>query len=447
MITHSFEPSSHGTTHHSTLNKNGITRPTRKRTHLTTSHIASLQASFAKNPLPDSSIRHGLSLSLGITERTVQIWFQNRRAKARKLEDLANGKFTAGAPGGNNSSTPASSSSRSTTPATNNRFNATFRTLMTPQLFEERNATNNLSSSADSARTHQPSSCGSFQRRPRSASKSEKPKLAPAPLAPRCMSEDMNLRHQQASSLNPFNTSGPLGLNHNQSNIVTLPAHLLRIGTWTRFANINTNSEWGLLCYCTNDYLVWQIQAEGQQFRIHIPFGAIRQLSFGSTDDTAIDQLNIQIDPQQLIFSMCLNQQYQAAEEEWVRCGDFSEGKQASLLYTHEIQGHHDMLQQAVVNLLTCIPVLAPKLVLLASPLMDDSTMSRDLTISPSATPEPSSFMMNAALSATTVDTMYSNHHHAAATTLDKSMMQQAPFYYPPSSHDDQHIYNQMMIL
>lgn len=459
MITKPFELSSTGTTssHHSTLDKNGVTR-SRKRTHLTGSQIASLQASFANNPLPDASIRHGLSLSLGITERTVQIWFQNRRAKARKLEDIANGKST-GTPGGIRTTPLASSTTSLSIAAPTSRYQATFRSMMTPQLFEEMNAATALP----------PQSASCFRRRPRSTSKPEKPKLAPALLAPRSMSEETDhQRHQSkytplysvhgkkrmtiydddVSNLSVLDSSAPQlpprGLNHDQSNIVTLPVHLLRIGAWTRFANITTATDWGLLCYCTNDHLIWQIQAEGQKFRIHVPFTAINQLSLGSADDVSFGQLNIQLDPQQLIFTMCLNQQYQQ-DEEWVRCGDFSEEKQASLLFVHEVQGHHDMLQQAVLNMLTALPVLAPKLVLLASPLLDD--MSRDMTISPSATPEPSAYtMMNstATASASVTNAIYPNQH--ASTLMDKSMMLQAPFYYPPS-YDDQHVYNQMMML
>jgi hypothetical protein len=63
---------------------------TRKRTHLKPSQVAVLQESFVTNTLPDATIRSQLALELGVTERTVQIWFQNRRAKARKLEAMSN---------------------------------------------------------------------------------------------------------------------------------------------------------------------------------------------------------------------------------------------------------------------------------------------------------------------------------------------------------------------
>jgi hypothetical protein len=68
------------------LNKPYPTSLTRRRTHLKPSQVAVLQETFVTNTLPDAALRSQLAHELGVTERTVQIWFQNRRAKARKLE-------------------------------------------------------------------------------------------------------------------------------------------------------------------------------------------------------------------------------------------------------------------------------------------------------------------------------------------------------------------------
>ncbi|CAO3592883.1 unnamed protein product [Absidia cylindrospora] len=426
--------------HHKSNNSTGISRP-RKRTHLTTGQIASLQASFASNPLPDAAIRHGLSLSLGITERTVQIWFQNRRAKARKMEEGGAGGINGN---GGKLNTPGGSSTAPLSASTQApRYQATFRSMMTPQLFEEMKASNSSSITSSSLN---PTALG-IRRRPRSASKPEKPKPTPIALAPRAMSEEKDCLRQQESSSSSFSClesaqtpAKSMTFINDQSNIVSLPVHLLRIGAWTRFANANNAAEWGLVCYCTKDQFIWQIQAEGQQFRIHIPLTAIHQLSFGpsATDDATAAQLDLQLDPQQLMFTMCLTTNNQ--QQEWVRCGDFSEDKQASRLFVHEIQGHHDVLQQALLTLLTAVPELAPKLVLMTSPLLDD--LCRDFTMSPSATPEPSSFMMMNNIGSSL---MYPNHPPTTAN-LDKSMILQ-PFYYSPSPLDDQHLYDQMMML
>ncbi|ORZ22959.1 hypothetical protein BCR42DRAFT_403677 [Absidia repens] len=378
--------------------------PSRKRTHLTHSQIASLQASFAINPLPDAAIRHGLSLSLGMTERTVQIWFQNRRAKARKVSGPTggSGSKSSSALGGNCASLPSSNQVP--------RYQPTFRSMMTPQLFEEMNAAT-IGNAGQTPVSTRPSSFSSSQRRPRSDSKPEKPKPTQVTLAPRAGSEGSGQSQQPQA----FSES-PRTLTVDQSNTMPLPVHLLRIGTWTRFANMTPSDStvWGLLCYCTKDQLIWQIQAENQQFRIHVPCEAIRQLCFGSSKEdvtASLAQLEIQLDPQQLIFTMCLD------NHQWVRCGDFSEQQQASQLFIHEIQGHHDLLQRAVMNMLIAVPELAAKFAMVPSPLLDD--LCRDFTLSPSATPEPTSMLHDSSTS------MYSNH----LTVLDKYMMLEAPFY------------------
>ncbi|CAO3660245.1 unnamed protein product [Rhizopus stolonifer] len=55
----------------------------RKRTRTTPEQLAILEKSFNHNPSPNSRIREQLSFQLGMPERSIQIWFQNRRAKVK----------------------------------------------------------------------------------------------------------------------------------------------------------------------------------------------------------------------------------------------------------------------------------------------------------------------------------------------------------------------------
>ncbi|RCH81922.1 hypothetical protein CU098_003695 [Rhizopus stolonifer] len=105
--------------------------PTRKRTHLKPSQVAILQESFNSNPLPDAAVRNKLAGELSVSERTIQIWFQNRRAKARKVDAPLSTSLLA-----KNASRPSwmDSKQRNSTPP---RYQATFRTMMTPERFEE----------------------------------------------------------------------------------------------------------------------------------------------------------------------------------------------------------------------------------------------------------------------------------------------------------------------
>ncbi|CDK27471.1 unnamed protein product [Kuraishia capsulata CBS 1993] len=47
-----------------------------------------LIAEFAKNPSPSNVVRKAISTKTGMNERSVRIWFQNRRAKTKKMEKL-----------------------------------------------------------------------------------------------------------------------------------------------------------------------------------------------------------------------------------------------------------------------------------------------------------------------------------------------------------------------
>jgi hypothetical protein len=57
--------------------------PPRKRTRTTPQQLAILEKSFSLNPSPNNRTREQLAHQLGMSERSIQIWFQNRRAKLK----------------------------------------------------------------------------------------------------------------------------------------------------------------------------------------------------------------------------------------------------------------------------------------------------------------------------------------------------------------------------
>ncbi|KRH92086.1 putative Homeodomain-like, Homeodomain-related, Homeobox protein, partial [Pseudoloma neurophilia] len=57
----------------------------RKRT--SKSQLKILEKTFESNKKPDSALRNQLSEQLGMTPRSVQVWFQNRRAKQKKTKN------------------------------------------------------------------------------------------------------------------------------------------------------------------------------------------------------------------------------------------------------------------------------------------------------------------------------------------------------------------------
>lgn len=61
-----------------------------KRSTFTPEQLHVLEEAFGTNPLPNLATRHALAEELGLTPRTVQVWFQNRRQKMKKMQ-LASG--------------------------------------------------------------------------------------------------------------------------------------------------------------------------------------------------------------------------------------------------------------------------------------------------------------------------------------------------------------------
>jgi hypothetical protein len=165
------------------LNKPYPTSLTRRRTHLKPSQVAVLQETFVTNTLPDAALRSQLAHELGVTERTVQIWFQNRRAKARKLEaadgtlpslvpNVRTGWIELPQPIQQQQQRKRQELQHQTSQPTTEAYQTTFHSFMTPECYE-----------------NEPM----IRRRPRSSSKPEKTSasLLLSTPPPRAMSEGM----------------------------------------------------------------------------------------------------------------------------------------------------------------------------------------------------------------------------------------------------------------
>ncbi|CAO3673930.1 unnamed protein product [Rhizopus stolonifer] len=316
------------------------TTNTRRRTHLKPSQVAVLQESFVTNALPDATIRTQLAKELAVTERTVQIWFQNRRAKARKSEASLEPNVRTGwidVP-----VTKAKPKGSEQPP-----FQATFRTLVTPECYEE---------------------SAPIKRRPRSSSKPEKFSAGHSLPPPRAMSEGVNRICHTQEDIEPF---------------IPVPITTLRIGSWARFASLINENQYDLVCYGDSRQLTWQVQDVGHQFRIHVDYNQVKQIRLGHVQ-LDLGQLEIQVG--EASFSM----KRSGIDPDWIPCGDFTEHKQASTEPTHILQGDHSQLKHCLLELIAQVPQLASKLV-----LIPNDFLCRDISISPSATPEPIYFDQN----------------------------------------------------
>ena len=55
------------------------------RWNVTAAQLAILEDVYVKEAYPSVEVRGSLANHLGITTRQVQVWFQNRRSKAKKM--------------------------------------------------------------------------------------------------------------------------------------------------------------------------------------------------------------------------------------------------------------------------------------------------------------------------------------------------------------------------
>ncbi|KAI8084561.1 Homeodomain-like protein, partial [Halteromyces radiatus] len=56
---------------------------TKHRRRTSRAQFKLLETSFYENTKPNATMRRWLAQKLGMTPRSVQVWFQNRRAKAK----------------------------------------------------------------------------------------------------------------------------------------------------------------------------------------------------------------------------------------------------------------------------------------------------------------------------------------------------------------------------
>jgi len=65
-------------------------RPKRQRAHFTHSQLEVLEGAFSLFPYPDTQSKTALARGPGLSDKKILLWFQNRRAKARKNHEFNN---------------------------------------------------------------------------------------------------------------------------------------------------------------------------------------------------------------------------------------------------------------------------------------------------------------------------------------------------------------------
>ncbi|ORY96467.1 hypothetical protein BCR43DRAFT_491753 [Syncephalastrum racemosum] len=343
--------------------KNKAPMKGRKRTRATAEQLSVLEDTFSTNVSPNAKLRKQLSERLGMSERSIQIWFQNRRAKVKHMQKRAQMQM-------HQAAIRAQLYAHHYDPVWARRAQSA-DICMAPGWKSMYFDDSNRQSMPPQAQHHPfpnqhpplPNSCSI-------------PTLVPAPEAgPTVMlSQQFSVPPQQpwmddmfaltastpppASSL--FSTSPPstttAGTNASAAaaavaaftpDIVFMGANSLCIGTWQRLLALDLPD---LVCSYRPAYrtFVWYISDGGLEFQVRTPLEAVQ----------AIEQTQSAIHFHLVIAPTF----YLKKDDGWIQCADFTESKQASHSFRHTIQGDAQQLKQDLLSLAQACPETQPLL-------------------------------------------------------------------------------------
>ncbi|KAI8974931.1 hypothetical protein BDB01DRAFT_853586 [Pilobolus umbonatus] len=362
--------------------------PPRKRTRTTSEQLAVLEKSFSINPAPNNRVREQLSHQLSMPERSIQIWFQNRRAKVKnqakrsvQMQDtnvLLKQQFAASAAAAACQTVALQQHSSSINPnlyyyyyyyyfhqqhqpeTSTNIPPPPPPPLSSPWLQQSTTQPTHIPDLSLSTSTSS-SSVMSDNRRMRSVShSSERVRAHSVGPYPHYHRKTTQERH---SSLGPPSTRANyqytnrlytpstileeslLPADDTGKEVYPLTAQTLQIGSWKRVCDLDCQFD------ITSRTLVWCIgdDQNQQNFRIDIPINLIQYIRV-ATDKYYPCRLEFYLSsPSQVKFYMT------TSPDKWTQCHDFTQDKQASSQSLHIIEGM-ELLQTQWLDILMQAP-------------------------------------------------------------------------------------------
>ncbi|KAG0050920.1 hypothetical protein BGZ83_004284 [Gryganskiella cystojenkinii] len=374
----------------------------KKRTRASVEQLAILEDTFLTNQSPNSKVREILAKKVKMSERSIQIWFQNRRAKvkqaqkrtelvqqeAMKAQYLNNCAAAGVAPQPIYGFGPAGGiaggkgfpmgghlhpSALARAPLSRATSYDSARAGAIPGRFAQTGLGINVNG-AQAAWGAQPGYPMQAQGHPGFGFR---PNMPPAVAAARGMKrsfDGVNGPLSAGAIPKPLHFPGTIGVDGlpsgssspdlmfgagmvptGSSQIPTLPTFNcdnLAIGTWRRMSTSNTD----LSCfYCpTTRIMTWQIIDHAARFKMTFPLSSISRIEFYE-----VDPMYSQVDfdlletPQFFMETVAEDQ-----TREWKKCSDFTEAKQATLVMRHTIHGMSSALKMQVMSLTIAYPPL-----------------------------------------------------------------------------------------
>ncbi|KAI8387510.1 hypothetical protein BD560DRAFT_430695 [Blakeslea trispora] len=339
----------------------------KKRTRVTPSQLSVLEQTFSVSATPDSKMRKQLAFKLQMPERSIQIWFQNRRAKVKMLQrrvlirqeqEVARARLCAEATGYSPSSSASSSYwylqqqqqqqqqfARQMFPQSN---------ISKPPIHRAWSSDMISANSFISPPPPPPNLSQMFN----ASQQYDTPSISIT--GPKDLDDDIyNMtispsptpqsfvmpRRLESEPLQPTPTL--VSSLQQQTGMITATA--VTVGSWHRMKI----SQQDLMCfYKMNERAFsWHIRDSNYHFKMMISFDSIASIELNVLDDHISAQIDLDLlEPP--IFFMETNGQ-------WVQCSDFTEGMQASIILRHTVRGlasdlRHELLTVAGMDERLC---------------------------------------------------------------------------------------------
>ncbi|KAI7869594.1 uncharacterized protein EV154DRAFT_540830 [Mucor mucedo] len=368
--------------------------PPRKRTRTSPEQLAILEKSFSTNPSPNNRVREQLAHQLCMPERSIQIWFQNRRAKVknqakrnvqmkdsalyiqqqyaasaaaaacqsaafqqqrdtidpnlyyyyyyyyfhqqRQLDPKPTASYSTPTSSGWSSSTPDLTLSASTSSSSIGSDNLPRRPL---SLRSSSSSSSSMSSSHhERTRAH---SVGPYPYYRKSTPQERHSSLGPPPLPSLYGGIPDSRLYNSTIIEEPYHiTPSVVVVGGIMKQRYNLSAQTLQIGSWKRVSDLNCQID------LQGRTLQWTIGDEQQQFRIDINLNLVQFIKKSQ------HRLEFFLSsPLELKF-------YMTTQEVWVQCHDFTQDKQASIENVHVLESMDDLLHIEFMEILMQAPEL-----------------------------------------------------------------------------------------
>lgn len=416
--------SSQPTTTSSTNSQPPPSTNNKKRTRATPEQLAILEDTFKTNTSPNSKVREALAEKVNMSERSIQIWFQNRRAKMKAMQkrahlminqDTIGHHFMACIPGyGHHNlypfrmpihqriALPRSYSTNDINMNMNNVTalgmrptpNSTGLGITVPQVPQGFWPSGPLTAPITSLNTNEHLMNGfPFSTNPLVAQQSQAPRF---PISPNASPNSNSMNTAQALRLvvNPNSGNGipitkmndqtsvsqqhqpqqftppqefttPAFNNNNNNTVVSIiPCETLTIGSWRRILTMSTPTD--LLCYYTlpQNIFTYHITNENTQFKMEFPLSDIFSVEYRPIDEVH-SQISIEIRDSPSFFM-------ESPHGGWNMCKDFTEDRQASRFTKHVLKGRAAMMKPQLIKLMQDDPNLAKVVTITDTPAPAD---------------------------------------------------------------------------